>query len=219
MQKHGGRQQARQQIAEINHLVESVELAGVVKAEGDERGQAKNIEMLRLMRAAPAEINEQARSAGTPSQPGTGKSPPDRAAARPPAAWRSLPRRGSAPGTWLCSTRRCGPAPLATSVARSIRTPSISSRWSPAMDSRRYAPDSLALTYSASTAPCRSTQITPSSGRRKSVLLLKVNKRRHTGGERKDREDCGGQLELEFLQHNAAGAGWRDNTPKSPEHV
>ena len=59
MQEHGGRQQARHQVAEINHLVEIVELAGVVEAQRNETRQAQNIKMPRLLRAAPPEVDEQ----------------------------------------------------------------------------------------------------------------------------------------------------------------
>src|ERR1035437_331783 len=64
---------------------------------------------------------------------------------------------------------------LATSVACSIFTPSISSRrsvrWIPA-----FRPGLAGFTYSASTLPCRSTQITPSSGSRKWFCCSKLMK-------------------------------------------
>ncbi len=60
MQEHGRRHQAGGQVAEINDLVECIELPGVVEAKEHERGQAQNIKVPRLLRAAAAEINEQA---------------------------------------------------------------------------------------------------------------------------------------------------------------
>ncbi len=60
MQKQGRRQQPGGHVAEINHLIEAVELPRVVKTEINERRQAKNIEMPGFLRAAAAEINEQA---------------------------------------------------------------------------------------------------------------------------------------------------------------
>src|ERR1019366_8292540 len=59
MQEHRGRQQAGHQVPEINHLIEVVELAGIVKAQRDEARQTQNIKVPGLVRAAPPEVDEQ----------------------------------------------------------------------------------------------------------------------------------------------------------------
>ncbi len=59
MQEQSRRQQARAHVPEVDDLIESVELAGVMKTEEHERSQTENIEMQRLLRTAPAEIHEQ----------------------------------------------------------------------------------------------------------------------------------------------------------------
>ena len=166
MQEHGGRQQARHQVSEIDHLVEIVELAGVVEAERNETRQAENIKMLRLLRAAAPEVDEQPDHQVRGAQPHTGKGWPGRAAARRPPAWPSVPPRGFVPGTWPGSRRRSVPGPWPH------RWPGRSSRHRYPADGRpggcpHSGPGCAGFTYKASTLPCRSTQITPSSGRRK----------------------------------------------------
>ena len=69
MQKNRGRKQARRHVAEIYHLVERIELSGVVEVEEDERNQAEDIKMQRLVRAAAPEIDEKTdHQVGTPTR-------------------------------------------------------------------------------------------------------------------------------------------------------
>jgi hypothetical protein len=58
MQEQGGREPARYNVPPVDHLVERVELAGVVEAAEDKRNQAEDIEMTSFISAAPAEVNE-----------------------------------------------------------------------------------------------------------------------------------------------------------------
>jgi hypothetical protein len=60
MQKYRGSQQSRDQVAVGDDFVEGVELPGVMETEEDERGQAEDIKVPRLMRAAAPEVHEQA---------------------------------------------------------------------------------------------------------------------------------------------------------------
>ena len=60
MQEDGGREQAGGHVAEVHHLVEGVELARVVESQEDERSQAENVKVLCFVRAAAPEIDEQA---------------------------------------------------------------------------------------------------------------------------------------------------------------
>src|SRR5262249_4698062 len=59
VQKHGWRYESRHQVSEIDHLVEIVELARVVKAKRNETRQAQNVEVLRLLGAAAPEVDEE----------------------------------------------------------------------------------------------------------------------------------------------------------------
>jgi hypothetical protein len=59
MQEHGRRHEAGDQVPEIDHLIEIVQLAGVVKTERDEARQTQNIKVPGLVRAAPPEVDEQ----------------------------------------------------------------------------------------------------------------------------------------------------------------
>ncbi len=58
MQENGRGEQAGRHVAKVNDFIETVQLAGVVEAEEDERNQAQDIEMARFMGAAPAEVDE-----------------------------------------------------------------------------------------------------------------------------------------------------------------
>ncbi len=58
MQKDSGREQSRRHIAKVNDFIEPIQLAGVMERAQDERNQAQNIEMARLMGAAAPEIDE-----------------------------------------------------------------------------------------------------------------------------------------------------------------
>jgi hypothetical protein len=60
MQEHGRRHQTGGQVAEVDDFVECVELPGVVEAKEDEGRQAQHIKVPRLLRAAAAEVDEQA---------------------------------------------------------------------------------------------------------------------------------------------------------------
>src|ERR1019366_224379 len=152
MQEQRGCQQARHQVPEINHLIEVVELAGVVKAQRDEARQTQNIKVPGFVRAAPPEVDE---------QPDDEVCGPHRVLIQDRPVQRLLCTRYFAR---LHAPIRT--STLATSVACSILTPPISSRrspwWIPA-----FRPGLPGFTYSASTLACRSTQITPSSGSRK----------------------------------------------------
>ncbi len=60
VEKHRGGEQTRANVGVIHHLVETRQLAGVVRTEKDEREQAKHIEVQGLVRAAAAEIDKEA---------------------------------------------------------------------------------------------------------------------------------------------------------------
>ena len=59
VQEYGWGQEPGRDISVVDHLVEAVQFPGVVETEIDEGGQAKNIEVLRLVGAAAAEVYEQ----------------------------------------------------------------------------------------------------------------------------------------------------------------
>src|SRR5262245_24832776 len=59
MQKYRWSQQAGGHIREVDHLVERVQLAGVMERREDERDQAENVKVQRLVRTAAPEIDEQ----------------------------------------------------------------------------------------------------------------------------------------------------------------
>ncbi len=60
MEKQRGRQPTGHQVAPVHHLVERVQLARVMEAGKNKRGQTENIKMAGLRSTAPPEVNKQA---------------------------------------------------------------------------------------------------------------------------------------------------------------
>ena len=87
MQEHGRRDQPGHQIAEVDDLIERIQVAGVVEAEKNEGGQAENIEVPRLVRAAAPEIDEQPDQQVCRAHHDTGTPPRGPGAARATTRW------------------------------------------------------------------------------------------------------------------------------------
>ena len=200
MQEQGGRQEARHQVPEINHLVEIVELAGVVKAQRDEAGQAQNIKVPGLLRAAPPEVDEQPDDqVRGPHRVLVDDRPVQRllrhhqgrrqfhAAALQPVL-RPAPRAD--PHQHLGHIRGLLDLdPVDVQQAVGAVDPGIQARTRRFHVQRFHAALPVYPDHTVFRKP-------------EPVLLLKVNERRHAGRKREDGEDRGGQLELEFLEHS-----------------